>query len=107
MKKLFFFVRQNTIPLTGFLLMMFLFSACKKTLDTGSQPPVAGLMALNLVPDKASVNVTVSGQNFTNFPLLYTNYTGGYLGVYAGNKTIASYDFNSGTMLATTSQLFA
>ena len=42
----------------------------------------------------------------TNFPLLYTNYTGGYQGVYAGNRDVASYDFNSGTTLATTSQLF-
>ena len=86
--------------------MIFLFSACKKTLDTGSQPPVAGLMAFNLVPDKASVGVTISGQNLTNFPLLYTNYTGGYLGVYAGNRDIVSYDFNSGATLATASQLF-
>jgi hypothetical protein len=106
MKKLFFFLRRNTIPLAGFLLMTFLLSACKKTLDTGSKPPVAGLMAFNLVPDKSSVSVTVSGQNLTNFPLLYTNYTGGYLGVYAGNRDVVSYDFNSGATLATATQLF-
>jgi hypothetical protein len=106
MKKIFFWLRLNTIPLTGILLMLFLLSACKKTLDTGTQPPVSGLMAFNLVPDKASVGVTISGQNLTNFPLLYTSYTGNYVAVYAGNRDVASYDFNSGATLATTSQLF-
>lgn len=81
--------------------MIFLFSSCKKTPDTGSQLPVAGLMAFNLVPDQASVGFTVSGQNLTNSPLLYTNYTGDYLRIYAGNRDIASFDFNSGATLAT------
>jgi hypothetical protein len=65
------------------------------------------LMAFNLVPDKLSVGIAVSGQSLTNSPLLYTSYTGGYLGIYSGNRDITSYDFNSGTTLATTSQLFA
>jgi Domain of unknown function (DUF4397) len=107
MKKILFFLRRHAIQLTGLVLMILLFGACKKTLDTGTQPPVAGLMALNLVPDKASVNITLSGRSLTNSPLLYTNYTGGYLGVYTGNRDVTSYDFNSGTMLASTSQLFA
>ena len=106
MKKLFFFPRLNTIPLTGLLLILLLFSACKKTLDTGSQPPVAGLMAFDLVPDKTSIGVTVGGQSLTNFPLLYTNYTGAYLGIYPGNRDVTSYDFNTGATLATTIQLF-
>lgn len=72
-----------------------------------SQPPVAGLMAFNLALDKESIGITLSGQNLTNFPLPYTDYTGGYLGVYAGNRDVASYDFDSRTTLATTSQLFA
>ena len=108
MKNLLFFQRRHAIPLTGLVLMILLFGACKKTLDTtGNQSPVAGLMALDLVPDKASVNITLSGRSLTNSPLLYTNFTGGYLGVYAGNRDVTSYDFNSGTMLASTSQLFA
>jgi hypothetical protein len=107
MKKFLFFLRRHAFLLTGFLLMIVLFGACKKTLDTGTRSPVAGLMALNLVPDKASVNITLSGRSLTNFPLVYTDYTGGYLGVYTGTRDVASYDFNSGTMLASTSQLFA
>ena len=106
MKTLSFFLRRHSIPLTGFLLMMFLFSACKKTLDTATQPPVAGLMAFNLVPDKEAVGFTISGNNLTNFPLRYTNYTGNYQPVYIGSRDVASYDFNSGNTLATVNQLF-
>ena len=106
MKKLFLFLRLNTIPVAGLLLMVSLFSACKKTLDTGTRAPVAGLMAFNLIPDKVSIGVTVGGNNLTNFPLLYTNYTGGYEGIYAGNRDIVSYDFNSGTILASANQVF-
>jgi len=105
MKKLFFLLRNNAVVLAGFLATMFLFSACKKT-DAVHQP-VAGLMAFNLIPDKESIGVAISSQSLTNSPLLYTSYTGGYLGVYAGNRDITTYDFNSRTTLAATSQLFA
>lgn len=107
MKKHFFSVRTYVVSLSAFVLFIFLFSACKKTVDTSSRPPVSGLMAFNLVPDKLSVGIAVGGQSLTNSPLLYTSYTGGYLGIYSGNRDITSYDFNSGTTLATTSQLFA
>ena len=107
MKKLFFSVRTYVVSFSVFLLFIFLFSACKKTVDTASRPPVSGLMAFNLVPDKLSLGIAVSGQSLTNSPLLYTSYTGGYLGIYSGNRNVTSYDFNSGTILATTSQLFA
>jgi hypothetical protein len=106
MKKLLCFVQLNLIPVAGLFLIMFLFSACKKTVNTGTQPPVAGLMAFNLVPDKPSIGVQLSGNNFTTVPLFYTNYTGGYRGVYVGNRNVVSYDFNSGTSLATSEQLF-
>jgi len=106
MKKLFFLLRNNAVLFAGFLAIIFLFSACKKTVDTVHQP-VAGLMAFNLIPDKASIGVAISNQSLTNSPLLYTSYTGGYLGVYGGNRDVTTYDFNSRTTLATTSQLFA
>src|SRR6185369_13065122 len=41
-----------------------------------------------------------------NFPLLYTNYSGGYQPVYIGNRDVASYEFNTGTSLASASHLF-
>ena len=105
MKKLFSFVRSHLIPLGGFFLIIFLFSACKKDVDRVQQP-AAGLMAFNLAPDKAAVGVALSGNNFTNTPLAYTNYTGGYRGVFVGNRSVESYDYSSGATLATTQQLF-
>jgi hypothetical protein len=105
MKKLFSFVRPYLIPLGGIFLIIFLFSACKKTVDTVQQP-AAGLMAFNLAPDKAAIGVALSGNNFTNTPLAYTNYTGGYRGVFVGNRSVESYDYSSGATLATTQQLF-
>ena len=64
-------------------------------------------MAFNLIPDKESVKFAISGNNLTQFPLPYTNYTGTYQPIYVGNRDVVSYDFNSGNTLATTSQLFA
>lgn len=105
MKKLFSFVRLHFIPLSGLFLIIFLFSACKKDVDRVQQP-AAGLMAFNLAPDNAAVGVALSGNNFTNAPLAYTNYTGGYRGVFVGNRSVESYDYFSGAALATTQQLF-
>lgn len=95
------------ILLTGFLLIAVLFSACKKNLDKASQTPVSGLMAFNLAPDRSSIGIAISGNNFTNGPLAYTNYTGNYRGVYTGTRNVTSYDFSTGTALADTTQLFA
>jgi hypothetical protein len=107
MKKTIFFSRLNIMTMSGLLLFSLLFSACKKGLDnTGTQTPVAGLIAFNLVPDKDAVGVALSGSNFTNSPLSYTNYTGSYRGVYVGNRQVESYDFSSGATLDTTLQVF-
>jgi hypothetical protein len=106
MKRRFFSMRLNIVALAGFLSVM-LFSACKKGLDTGdTQLPVAGLMAFNLVPGNSSVGIALSGNNFTNSPLSYTNYTGGYRLVYVGNREVESYDFYTGSTLATATHLF-
>ncbi len=102
MKKRFSFI----IPLLGFLVITFLFSACKKTNDTVPQTPVAGLMAFNLVPGESAIGIALSGNNLTSGPLYYTSYTGGYQPVYVGNRDVESYDFTTGSTLATTNQLF-
>ena len=95
------------IPLAGFLLMAIAFNACKKTTYTNSHTPVAGLMALNLVPDSSAVGVTISGNNFTSTPLNYIDYTGAYREVNTGTRDVTFYNFSTGAALATTSQLFA
>src|SRR4051812_34615811 len=108
MKRRFLFGRPNLMTLAGFLLLTFLFSSCKKTLDTntGTQPPVAGLMAFNLVPDRSAIAVTIGGNDLTNGGLAYTNYTGGYKGIYVGARDVTSYDVFSGSQLATANHTF-
>ncbi len=105
MKKLFSIMRRNSIPLIAAFLTVFLFSACKKD-DVNTSNPVAGLMAVNLAPDQNAIGISLSNNTLTNAPLSYTNYTGGYNPVYVGNRDVVSYDFNSGTQLASANQLF-
>ncbi len=106
MKKLSSFLRKGFISLAVFLALTFLISACKKTIDTTTQSHAAGLMAFNLTTDQPSIGVALSNNNLTNSPLAYTSYTGGYLGVYTGSRQVTSYDFYSGSTLATGSQVF-
>lgn len=105
MKQLISFLRKGAIPLVAFLTISFVFSACKKTVDT-TQNPAAGLMAFNLTADQPSIGVALSGNNLTNSPLAYTSYTGGYLGVSTGSREVTSYDFYSGATLSTGNQVF-
>lgn len=81
---------------------------CKKSLDVNDTPVntnVAGLMAFNLATDKA-VNVSLSGNYLTGFPLQYTSFTGSYLRIYPGTRTFESRDANTGNTLATSSFAF-
>jgi len=84
---------------------VFLFSACKK--DTpASNSPVSGLMAVNLIPDQPGVDFIMSGSYLTNSPLVYTNYSGTYLSVYSGNRTIALGLANADTTVSSTDYVF-
>ncbi len=76
------------------------FTSCLKDDDT-PDAPVAGLMAVNLVPDKGAVNIALSGSLLTNFPLSYNSFTGAYLGVYPGARDVEAYE-NGGIAFATT-----
>jgi hypothetical protein len=107
MKRRFFSIRMNIVALAGILSIIVLFSACKKNLDTvNNQSPVAGLMAFNLIPGNTAVGIALSGSNLLNSPLGYTNYTGGYTGVYAGTREVESYDYYTGSTLAAATQFF-
>ena len=86
-----FFSRSGIVALSGVIALATLFSSCKKD-DVGVQTPVAGLMAFNLVPDQPGVHVTLSGNLIPGSPLAYTSFTGTYINVYAGNRTIESYN---------------
>ncbi|MEI9909302.1 MAG: DUF4397 domain-containing protein [Bacteroidota bacterium] len=95
----------NVFAISGILLMGILFTACKKSNFENTNPEVAGLMAFNLAPDQ-SVAIGISGNALTSSPLGFTSYTGGYLGIYPGNRTVESYNYASGDSIATASYDF-
>ena len=78
---------------------VFLLSACKKEMPVNNTP-ISGLMAINLIPDQAAVDFIMSGNYLTNSPLSYTNYTGTYLSVYSGNRTVALGLSNTDTTIS-------
>lgn len=82
------------------------FSACKK--ESVPATPTSGLMAFNLIPDSTAFPVVfvLNNSSITNTPLSYSNYTGSYLPVYSGPRTLAVYKANSDSMLATANYTF-
>lgn len=59
-------------------------------------------MVFNLAADKNDVGVAIGGSALTSAPLTYTNYTGGYVGIYPGSRTVESFSFsNNGTIAST------
>ena len=99
-------LRKTIMPVMLLLAVVFGLSACKKTDNQPSHTPAAGLMAVNLVPDRDAIIVAVGGNSLSNAPLYFSNYTGGYQGVYVGSRTLESYDFNTRELLATTTNSF-
>jgi len=84
------------------LLALGLFSCSK---DDDHNPQVAGLMAFNLASDQPLVAIALSGNRLAT-PLPYTNYTGTYLAIYPGTRSVTSFDANAGSTLATDSATF-
>lgn len=95
MKKVFSI--RKAILTAGALFSVIIFSSCLKS-DDNNNPgtPASGLMAFNLSPDKSAIGIALSGNNLTNTALAYTNYTGGYLNIYSGSRTVEAYDAGSG-----------
>jgi hypothetical protein len=94
-----FFSSFRLSVLAGGVLALGLFSACNKNDHNDSDVPVSGLMAFNLAPDVQQAGVALSGAVISNF-LGFNSYTGGYISIYSGNRTVESYS-NSGGTLAT------
>jgi hypothetical protein len=100
-------MKRITSYAAALLLMVVAFSACKKDSNNNIRTPSAGLMAFNLVPDKASVSYVLSGNRLTNTPLNYNGFTGGYLSVGVGSAEIKAIDPSNDSTLATGSASFA
>lgn len=92
MKSLFSIFRANILSLTLLAVGATAMVSCSKLdNDNNQNTPVAGLMAFNLAPDQQALVLTLNGNSLTNFPLPYTNYTGGYVSVYPGNRTFQAF----------------
>ncbi|MBS1751786.1 MAG: DUF4397 domain-containing protein [Bacteroidetes bacterium] len=99
-------VKKNVLILVTFLIGVATLPSCLKDTGNNTQSPVAGLMAFNLSTSAPAIGFTLSGNNLTNTPLAYTNYTGGYLGIYAGTRPVIAFDASGGNILASSDYTF-
>ena len=94
-------------PVLAFTAILFLLTACSKNNNDTTPLPAAKLMAFNLAPDKPSIGFSLSGNQFGNAALGYTNYTGAYLPITPGNRELRSFDFTGGTTIKLSNHVFA
>lgn len=96
-------LKQAALGGMAFLIAIAGLWSCKKDNNTNQgMQPVAGLMAFNLSPDKQNIGFSIDGNNLTNAAIFYPNYTGNYLNIYPGQRSVAAYDYyNPATPLAT------
>jgi hypothetical protein len=104
MKVSFLTMRAGALAVTGILAATLLLGSCNKDNNNDNDnTPSAGVMAFNLATDIPSANITLTGNLLTQTPLAYNSYTGGYLGVVAGQRPVEAFNFNTGGSLATSS----
>ena len=102
--KLFSFVPNKFFYLA--LISVLLFSACKKN-DVVTTSPTSGLMAFNLLPDSTPPVVFVLDNNsLTNMPLSFNNYTGTYLNIFSGQRTLGLFQAGTDSSLASANYTF-
>ena len=108
MKRFFSSIRSALVPLSGVIVVAILLSACSKfdDDDNGTDTPVSGLMAFNLVPDKEAIGVAIGNNLLTNAPLQYTNFTGTYQRIFPGNREVEAFDARTDSSIAKASQNF-
>lgn len=97
MKSFFSIFRVNVLSIALVAAGATAVVSCSKLDDDNNQDvPVSGLMAFNLAPDQPGLILALNGNSLTNYPLPYTNYTGGYLPVYPGGRTLQAFSSNAG-----------
>jgi len=76
--------------------------SCMKNNDDQPEIPSAGLMAFNLAPDQDGIFIRLSGNTLNNQAFAYSNFTGGYLPVFTGNRDVKGINALTGTEISTT-----
>lgn len=99
MKSKFSFSRVVSVAFVAVTFVVLL-ASCKKDLDQGTPIPAAGLLVHNLAPDQNALGVALSGSLLSNSPLAYTNYSGNYRNVYAGQREVAVFDYFTDSVIA-------
>jgi hypothetical protein len=90
----------KAIAAGGLILGSLIFTSCKKSaFENDPQPDTAKLMAFNLVPERTVV-IGLSGNYLGHSPLAFNSYTGGYLSVFPGERTVESFDQMTGDSLS-------
>lgn len=104
---MFSYLRKNVGSMILLFSAVLFFSSCLKNDATDvPQQEGAGLMAFNLAPAKNAVGFAVSGNVITYSPLGYTNYTGGYVNLFPGNRVVQSFDYGSNNVIDSSSANF-
>ena len=97
--------KNHSRPLIQLLIIAFagsiLFTSCAKSSSNSPNTPTASIMAFNLSPDKSGVGFALSGSKFTSGALGYAEYTGVYISVGTGNKTLEAFDYTSSSAVIT------
>jgi hypothetical protein len=83
---------RKSLAILGLIAVAGTFAACNKKDTVDTQIPAAGLMVLNLAPDKDGIGVALSGNVINNTPLAYTSYNGTYSNIYTGTRAIQAFD---------------
>lgn len=96
--------KKIAFPAAMMLLFAMVFAACKKT--EPAHVPAAGLMAFNLAPDVNNLGIAVDNNSISNVPLPFATFTQGYRSIYAGNRTLSSFEFSTGQTLNSAPQTF-
>lgn len=87
------------------LLLVGVFTSCLSDDDNNPPVPVAGLMTYNLSPDNSMVTIGLSG-NVIGPSLPYLSYSGTYMAIFPGNRTVSTYGSSLGIPLASTTYAF-
>lgn len=88
-------------------VLFIFFASCTKTDNDNNNIPAAGLMAFNLATDQPATNIALSGNLLPGSPMNYLSFTGGYLRIFTGTRTITAFDYFTGRMLTNSGYSFA